>query len=69
MEKIAVIGLGYVGLPLSVALAKKFDTVGFDISKRRVEELRDGQDSTHEITPEALKASSLQLTADSGSLV
>jgi UDP-N-acetyl-D-galactosamine dehydrogenase len=68
MEKIAVIGLGYVGLPLSVALAQKFDTVGFDISTRRVDELRNGQDSTHEITAEALKASSLQLTADSASL-
>ena len=68
MEKIAVIGLGYVGLPLSVALARKFDTVGFDISRRRIEELRDGLDSTQEVTAGALKASSLQLTADSGSL-
>jgi UDP-N-acetyl-D-galactosamine dehydrogenase len=68
MEKIAVIGLGYVGLPLSVALAKKFDTVGFDISKRRVDELRQGRDSTHEVSAEALSASSLQLTADAQAL-
>jgi len=68
MEKIAVIGLGYVGLPLSVALAKNFDTVGFDISTGRVEELRQGHDSTHEVTAEALHASSLYLTADAGAL-
>jgi UDP-N-acetyl-D-glucosamine/UDP-N-acetyl-D-galactosamine dehydrogenase len=68
MEKIAVIGLGYVGLPLSVALAKKFDTVGFDISTRRVDELRQGRDSTHEVTAEALDASSLHLTADAEAL-
>jgi UDP-N-acetyl-D-galactosamine dehydrogenase len=68
MEKIAVIGLGYVGLPLSVALARKFDTIGFDISSRRVEELRQGNDSTHEISPEDLRDSSLELTADAGAL-
>lgn len=68
MEKIAVIGLGYVGLPLSVSLAKKFDTVGFDISTRRVEELKQGRDSTHEVSEEALGASSLQLTADAAAL-
>lgn len=68
MEKIAVIGLGYVGLPLSVELAGKFDTVGYDISSRRVEELRKGQDSTHEVTSEALSASPLQLTAEADAL-
>ena len=68
MEKIAVIGLGYVGLPLSVALAGKFDTLGFDISNRRVEELRQGQDSTHEVTAEVLANSSLQLTGDAAAL-
>ena len=68
MEKIAVIGLGYVGLPLSVALARKFDTIGFDISSRRVEELRQGNDSTHEISAEELGASSLQLTADTAEI-
>src|SRR5262245_17713925 len=63
MEKIAVIGLGYVGLPLSVALAKKFDTVGFDISSRRVSELCEFHDSTHEISSDDLRASTLKLTA------
>jgi UDP-N-acetyl-D-galactosamine dehydrogenase len=64
MDKIAVIGLGYVGLPLAVALAGKFDTVGFDISKQRVAELGEGHDSTHEVSAETLKASALQLTSN-----
>ncbi len=68
MEKIGVIGLGYVGLPLSVALAKEFDTLGFDISARRVDELRQGNDSTHEVSADDLRASSLQLSADAASI-
>ena len=64
LESIAVIGLGYVGLPLSVALAKKFDTLGFDVSARRVDELRQGNDSTQEITADELRSSSLKLTTD-----
>ncbi len=68
MEKVAVIGLGYVGLPLSVSLAKKFDTIGFDISARRIEELKAGNDSTHEISADALRASSLQLTSDAADI-
>jgi UDP-N-acetyl-D-galactosamine dehydrogenase len=63
-ERIAVIGLGYVGLPLAVALARKFDTVGFDVSARRVDEIGEGNDSTNEISAEELRSSSLQLTAD-----
>jgi len=62
--RIAVIGLGYVGLPLAVALARQFDTVGFDIDERRVAELRAGQDRTNEVEAEALKTSALTLTSD-----
>jgi UDP-N-acetyl-D-galactosamine dehydrogenase len=61
--RIVVIGLGYVGLPLAVALARKFDTTGFDIDDRRVAELRDGRDRTHEVDEEALRSSRLKLTA------
>jgi len=67
-ERIAVIGLGYVGLPLSVALARKFDTIGFDIDPKRIEELLSGEDRTREVSPADLKSSSLQLTADASSL-
>ena len=48
--KIAVIGLGYVGLPLAVEFGKKFQVVGFDISRNRISELLDGVDSTFEVT-------------------
>ena len=44
--KIAIIGLGYVGLPLAVEFAKKYQVVGFDINKERVEELKSNQDHT-----------------------
>ena len=48
--KIAIIGLGYVGLPLAVAFAKKYEVTGFDINSRRVEELKQGIDGTLEVT-------------------
>ena len=67
-EKIAVIGLGYVGLPLAVALAKKFDVVGFDISSERVESLRSGTDWTNEISPEELRSAGLTFTSDRSEL-
>ena len=54
-KKIAVIGLGYVGLPLAVEFGKKFDTVGFDIKKTRVEELKLGKDVTLECSEVELK--------------
>ena len=64
-ERIAVIGLGYVGLPAALAFADQFaDTVGFDINPVRVEELRQGLDRTREVTTEALRATSLHLTTD-----
>lgn len=65
-EKIAIIGLGYVGLPLALALANVFpDTLGFDISPARVDALKTGHDWSDEQTPETLKASSLRYSSDS----
>jgi len=58
---IVVIGLGYVGLPLAVALARQFETIGFDIDAGRIAELREGHDRTREVDADALKASSLKL--------
>lgn len=66
-HKIAVIGLGYVGLPLAVEFAKKYQTVGFDINKTRINELRGGKDFTLEVEDELLNevlASSLDFDAD-----
>ncbi len=55
MHKIAVIGLGYVGLPLAVEFGKKYMTVGFDINQSRVNELNSGTDSTLEVEDNVLK--------------
>lgn len=60
--KIAVIGLGYVGLPLAVEFAKKFPVVGYDISASRIIELRQGKDSSLEVEPEELASVSMQFT-------
>jgi UDP-N-acetyl-D-galactosamine dehydrogenase len=65
-DQIVVVGLGYVGLPLAVALARSFDVVGLDIDARRVDELRRGIDRTNEIEGEVLSASPLRLTSDAG---
>lgn len=54
--KIAVIGLGYVGLPLAVAFGKKYRTVGYDNNPRRIDELQAGRDVTLEATPAELRA-------------
>ena len=54
--KLAVIGLGYVGLPLAVEFGKKFDTVGFDCKASRLEMLRRGEDATLETSPEDLRS-------------
>ncbi|MEN1944771.1 Vi polysaccharide biosynthesis UDP-N-acetylglucosamine C-6 dehydrogenase TviB [Luteimonas sp. MJ293] len=52
--RIAVVGLGYVGLPLAVEFGKQYDTVGFDINAARISELREGRDGTLEVEPELL---------------
>jgi UDP-N-acetyl-D-galactosamine dehydrogenase len=54
--KIAIIGLGYVGLPLGVEFAKKYRVVGFDTGKRRVSELNSGRDHTLTVDEDGLKA-------------
>ena len=53
--KIAIIGLGYVGLPLAVEFSKQLPVVGFDIQQKRIQELQSGQDHTLEVSPEELK--------------
>ena len=63
-KRIVVIGLGYVGLPLAVALARSFDVLGLDIDARRVAELESGHDRTHEIDAATLAGSALRYTSD-----
>jgi UDP-N-acetyl-D-glucosamine/UDP-N-acetyl-D-galactosamine dehydrogenase len=61
--RIVVVGLGYVGLPLAVQLAKHFETWGLDINQARIDELTSGFDRTDEVDEARLKASALSLTA------
>jgi UDP-N-acetyl-D-galactosamine dehydrogenase len=64
-ENIAIIGLGYVGLPIALAFAKKFKrTIGFDVSKSRVASLHSGKDATCEVDRDELTRSTLEITTD-----
>jgi UDP-N-acetyl-D-glucosamine/UDP-N-acetyl-D-galactosamine dehydrogenase len=63
-ERIGVIGLGYVGLPLAHAFSAKFDVIGLDISAERIAELKSGHDRTEELTPKQLTATSIEFTND-----
>ncbi|MBR4884361.1 MAG: nucleotide sugar dehydrogenase [Lentisphaeria bacterium] len=67
--KIAVIGLGYVGLPLAIAFGKKYDTCGFDIKKSRLDALRSGIDTTRESDPEQLRAATRLTFTDDPELI
>jgi len=62
--KIAVIGLGYVGLPLAAAFAKKCQVIGFDISDKKINELRDGVDASGELSREDLAQVAIDYTSD-----
>ncbi len=63
-SSVAVVGLGYVGLPLAVALSRHFSVIGFDISHRRVDELQQGHDSTAEVESAVLCACNVHFTTD-----
>jgi UDP-N-acetyl-D-galactosamine dehydrogenase len=64
-ERIAVIGLGYVGLPVALAFARKFPgAIGFDVNKEKVDELRRGHDRNQEVSEAELEGSSLTITSD-----
>jgi UDP-N-acetyl-D-galactosamine dehydrogenase len=67
--RVAIIGLGYVGLPLAVALGRKYPTVGFDLKDERIAELRNGKDSTEEVsTTELGSADKLSFSSDENDL-
>ena len=61
-KTIAIIGMGYVGLPLAIEFSKKFNVIGFDISSERISSLLEGVDLTNEIEPSMLNSSNLVLT-------
>ena len=56
--KIAVVGQGYVGLPLAIEFGKKYETIGFDVNSKRIEQLKNGEDTTKEASKEQLKSPS-----------
>ena len=67
-SNVAVVGLGYVGLPLAMAFSKVLQTLGFDISQNRIAELKDGVDRNGEMTKADLAAAPLELTSDPAQL-
>jgi UDP-N-acetyl-D-galactosamine dehydrogenase len=63
-EKISVIGLGYVGMPIAVAFAKKVNVIGFDLNEKKIELYKSGIDPTNEVGNEAIKNTTVEFTAD-----
>lgn len=63
-EKLSVIGLGYVGMPIAIVFANKIDVVGYDLNKEKIELYKRGVDATYEVGDDAVKASSAEFTSD-----
>ena len=63
-EKISLVGLGYVGMPIAVAFSKKAKVVGFDLNAKKIDLYKSGIDPTNEVGDDAIKASSVEFTAD-----
>ena len=67
-EKLAVLGLGYVGMPLAVAFAKKIQVIGFDLNREKIEVYRSGKDPTKEVGDDAIRETTMRFTADETAL-
>ena len=67
-EKIAVIGLGYVGMPIAVAFSKKVNVIGFDLNEKKIELYKSGIDPTNEVGNEEIKKTTVEFTADEKNL-
>ena len=67
-EKISLIGLGYVGMPIAVAFAKKVDVIGFDVNKEKIELYKNGIDPTKEVGNEVIKNTTVDFTSDEARL-
>ena len=63
-EKISLVGLGYVGMPIAVAFAKKVDVIGYDLNEKKIETYKLGIDPTNEVGDDAIKATTVEFTAD-----
>jgi UDP-N-acetyl-D-galactosamine dehydrogenase len=64
LEPVVVVGLGYVGLPLVLASSKKFKTIGFDVNKTRIQELKNGFDKNHEYSEEDINGTNILYTSE-----
>lgn len=67
-EKISLVGLGYVGMPIAVAFAKKADVIGFDVNKQKIELYKKGIDPTKEVGNEVIKNTTVEFTSDEARL-
>ncbi len=67
-EKISVIGLGYVGMPLAVAFAKKVEVIGFDLNEKKIQLYKQGKDPTNEVGDEAIQMTRVEFTSDEAML-
>ena len=67
-EKIALVGLGYVGMPIAVAFAKKVKVIGFDLNEEKIKAYRSGKDATKEVGDEAIAKSTVEFTSDPAEL-
>ena len=67
-EKISLVGLGYVGMPIAVSFARKVDVIGFDISKEKINLYKKGIDPTKEVGNEVIKSTTVEFTADEDKL-
>ena len=67
-EKLALVGLGYVGMPIAVAFAKKVDVIGFDLNSEKINLYKQGVDPTKEVGDAAIKATTVDFTDDATKL-
>lgn len=67
-EKISLVGLGYVGMPIAVAFAKKVDVIGYDLNAKKIELYKSGIDPTREVGDDAIKNTTVEFTADEAQL-
>ena len=67
-DKISLVGLGYVGMPIAVAFAKKVKVVGFDLNRDKIEAYKAGKDATKEVGDEAIAKSTVEFTSDPSDL-
>lgn len=67
-EKISLVGLGYVGMPIAVAFAKKADVIGFDLNKKKIELYKSGVDPTNEVGNDEIRKTTVEFTADESKL-